>query len=164
LVFFGALGEGPTTVRLGAWFANPQENTKWQQGDPSSLWLLFNELLGRTNRRSSYVYLSDGGHFENLSVYELARRQCRYIVACDGGEDSGYELYDLGSLIRKCASGVACRPSGAAAERRGGGETRRRCGAAAVWRGGGVARRRCGAAAVWRGGGVARRRCGVAAV
>lgn len=90
-------------VRLGAWFGNPGQ-ASWKQAEPNSLWLLFKELLGRTNRRSKYVYLSDGGHFENLGVYELVRRQCRYIVACDGGEDSGYEFYDLGSLIRKCRS------------------------------------------------------------
>jgi hypothetical protein len=89
-------------ARLGGWFGNPARHT-WARGEPG-LFLLFKELFGRTNLRSKYVYLSDGGHFENLGVYELVRRQCRYIIACDGGQDAGYQFYDLGSLIRKCRS------------------------------------------------------------
>ena len=27
--------------------------------------------------------LSDGGHFENLGLYELVRRRCRFIIVCD---------------------------------------------------------------------------------
>src|SRR5438034_336682 len=60
-------------------------------------------------------------------------------------------------------SRLTCRRWDAAAEGRGGGETRRQSGAAAVRRGGGEARRRRDAAAVRRGGGEARRRCDAAA-
>jgi GNAT superfamily N-acetyltransferase len=91
-------------VRLGAWLGNPHEDS-WQRGEPHlSLFLLAKELFGRTNRRSSYVYLSDGGHFENLGVYELVRRHCRFIVAVDAGQDGQYAFDDLGSLLRKCRS------------------------------------------------------------
>jgi hypothetical protein len=89
-------------VRLGAWFGNPKQR-KWQnQGPLMSGFQLLNELFGRTNRRSEYVYLSDGGHFENLGVYELVRRRCRYIVAVDADQDGRYAFDDLGGLIRKC--------------------------------------------------------------
>ena len=89
-------------VRLGAWTGNPHEKM-WKHGEPQmSLFLLFKELFGRTDRRSNYVYLSDGGHFENLGVYELVRRQCRFIVAVDADEDREYAFDDLGGLIRKC--------------------------------------------------------------
>jgi hypothetical protein len=89
-------------VRLGAWFGNPARS-RWRNTEPRfALGLLLNELFGRTNRRSSYVYLSDGGHFENLGVYELVRRRCRLIVACDAGADPEYAFDDLGSLVRKC--------------------------------------------------------------
>ena len=54
------------------------------------------------NNTSKYVYLSDGGHFENLGIYELVRRPCRYIIACDGGQDAGFSFEDLGNAIRKC--------------------------------------------------------------
>ena len=30
-----------------------------------------------TTDERKWVYLSDGGHFENLGVYELVRRRCR---------------------------------------------------------------------------------------
>lgn len=46
-----------------------------------------------------YIYLSDGGHFENLGVYELIR--CRYILACDAEEDPNLVLEGLGNLVRK---------------------------------------------------------------
>jgi hypothetical protein len=48
------------------------------------------------------VYISDGGHFENLGIYELARRRCRLIVACDSEEDHDFTFGGLGNAIRKC--------------------------------------------------------------
>ncbi len=95
-------------VRLGGWFGNPNDEPKvvtaaWENAEPRfSLVHLFNELFGRTNRRSRYVYLSDGGHFENLGAYELVRRHVQLVVICDAGADAGFELEDLGNLIRKC--------------------------------------------------------------
>ena len=40
--------------------------------------------------------LSDGGHFENLGLYELVRRRCRYIIACDADAGSGADLRQPG--------------------------------------------------------------------
>jgi hypothetical protein len=91
-------------VRLGAWVGNPARRY-WTREEPHmSVFLLFKELFGRTNRTSDYVYLSDGGHFENLGVYELVRRHCRFIVAIDGDQDGDYTFGDLGGLVRKCSS------------------------------------------------------------
>jgi hypothetical protein len=59
-------------------------------------------MTGGTNDKSWYVNLSDGGHFENLGIHELVRRRCRYIVACDAGQDGAFDLADLGNAIRKC--------------------------------------------------------------
>ena len=47
---------------------------------------LFDEFFGRTNAYSKYVYLSDGGHFDNLGIYELIRRRCRFVIASDAGD------------------------------------------------------------------------------
>ena len=44
-------------------------------------------MFGLTDERGRYIYLSDGGHFENLGIFELVRRRCRFIVACDAEED-----------------------------------------------------------------------------
>jgi len=98
-------------VRLGAWLANPAINkpffgrkpeTLWQQsGPPVALWPLVSELLGRTDERGRFVYLSDGGHFENLAVYEMLRRRCCRIIVSDAGCDPGCTFEDLGNLVRK---------------------------------------------------------------
>jgi hypothetical protein len=95
-------------ARLGWWLGNPARE-KWREPGPRSGFYLFKELFGRTNSRSQYVYLSDGGHFENLGVYELVRRRCRFIVACDAGEDGELAFWDLGSLVRKCREDLGVR-------------------------------------------------------
>lgn len=92
-------------VRLGWWLSNPRHNVAWKvRGPKLGLKYLFGELFGFTSDRSPYVYVSDGGHFENLGVYELVRRRCRYIVACDGSEDRKYTFEGLGNAIEKCRS------------------------------------------------------------
>ena len=55
------------------------------------LWLIW-ELLGKTTGRSKYINLSDGGHFDNLGLYELVRRRCRYIIVGDGEQDGDLEF------------------------------------------------------------------------
>jgi Patatin-like phospholipase len=62
---------------------------------------LLSELFGLTNEDSPYVYLSDGGHFEDLGLYEMVRRRCRWIIVCDGAEDRGRAYKDLGNAVRK---------------------------------------------------------------
>jgi hypothetical protein len=90
-------------VRLGWWLQNPRYGDQWRKPGPKlALFLLLQELAGRTSDESRYVYLSDGGHFENLGIYELVRRRCRYVLACDAGCDPKYSFEDLGNVVRKC--------------------------------------------------------------
>jgi hypothetical protein len=51
----------------------------------------FTESYNR-DMRGSEIYLSDGGHQENLGVYPLIRRQCQNIVIVDGEYDPNYEF------------------------------------------------------------------------
>ena len=89
-------------VRLGWWLGNPR-GTKWERSSPRlGLHYFLKELTGATTDTSSYVNLSDGGHFENIGLYELVRRRCKYIVACDASQDRGPAFADLGNAIRKC--------------------------------------------------------------
>ncbi|OZA40970.1 MAG: hypothetical protein B7X81_14605, partial [Hydrogenophilales bacterium 17-61-76] len=90
-------------VRLGHWSPNPANENHWTQHDPpfGGIYLL-SELFGRTQHTSPFVYLSDGGHFENLGIYELVRRRCACIIAIDAGEDGNSHFDDLGNAIRKC--------------------------------------------------------------
>jgi hypothetical protein len=75
-------------VRLGWWLRNPRWKEIWtDKYSRLSLRELLSELLGMTTDDRSWVYLSDGGHFENLGIYELVRRRCRFIVASDAGGD-----------------------------------------------------------------------------
>ena len=94
-------------VRLGFWAGNPRNNDTWFLPGPTvGLNQLISELLGLTNDNAQYVYLSDGGHFENLGVYELVKRRCKFIIACDAGADLNYAFDDLGNAIRKCREDI----------------------------------------------------------
>jgi hypothetical protein len=89
-------------VRLGWWMGNPA-GKKWKRGSPAiGFYWLLRELLGSTNDDSDYIYLSDGGHFENLAIYELIRRRCKLIVACDASCDPAREFGDLHNAIERC--------------------------------------------------------------
>ena len=91
-------------ARLGAWLGNPGEagNRTWKQAGPrSAVRSLVREAFGLTNNTSSYVYLSDGGHFENLALYEMVLRRCRHIVLLDGGADPEFHYEDLANALRK---------------------------------------------------------------
>jgi hypothetical protein len=91
-------------VRLGWWLGNPGAAGATTFNRPGPL-LAFRpiiaEALGLTNDRNKYVYLTDGGHFENLGVYEMIVRRCRHIVVSDGSEDSKYTFEGLGNAISK---------------------------------------------------------------
>ena len=91
-------------VRLGAWLGNPGQagDHTFCLGYPeSSVRPIVDEALGLTNDKSPYVYLSDGGHFENLGLYEMVLRRCHFIVVSDAGEDLECSFADLGEAVRK---------------------------------------------------------------
>jgi len=91
-------------VRLGAWLPNPGVTQRWTPAKPSNaLFPMFNEMLGRANDKRADIYLSDGGHFDNLGVYEMLRRRCHIIVAIDAGCDPDYQYTDLGAALRLAA-------------------------------------------------------------
>jgi hypothetical protein len=90
-------------VRLGWWLGNPRrEAPSARPGPKNALVALLSELFAQSNGRSRYVNVSDGGHFENLGLYELVRRRCRYIVVSDSEADPGLGFEGLGGAIRKC--------------------------------------------------------------
>jgi hypothetical protein len=45
------------------------------------------EMLSLLDETSPRVYLTDGGHIENLGIYELLNRRCRIIIAVDAEAD-----------------------------------------------------------------------------
>ena len=91
-------------VRLGAWLGNPGPagaKTFTNAAPHNSALHVLKEAFGLTDDDSPYVYLSDGGHFENLGLYEMVLRRCHRIVVSDAGCDPGGALEDLGNAIRK---------------------------------------------------------------
>lgn len=91
-------------ARLGWWLGNPGAAGKetWMRWAPrSSVGPVLQEALGLTDSRQPYVYLSDGGHFENLGLYEMVLRRCKYVVVCDASADPNGQYEDLGNAIRK---------------------------------------------------------------
>jgi hypothetical protein len=91
-------------VRLGAWLGNTNRFGKKSYSRPGprqALLPFLAEMFGLTNSQRSYVNLSDGGHFDNLGLYEAVLRRCRYIMVSDAGQDESFSFEDLGNAIRK---------------------------------------------------------------
>lgn len=91
-------------IRLGWWLGNPGKAGQETFGKSSpelAIGPIIQEALGFTNDRNPYVYLSDGGHFENLGLYEMVLRRARFIVMVDAGQDDAHGFQDLGNAIRK---------------------------------------------------------------
>lgn len=108
-----SMGQGTTSAmaflltvfdaRLGWWLGNPLKDKAWSRVGPDvGLFRLLAELFAGTDDKSNYVYLSDGGHFDNMGLYELVRRRCRFIIASDGGADLERTFGGLANAIRKC--------------------------------------------------------------
>ena len=91
-------------ARLGWWLGNPGPKGRdtFNLSSPRfAPWLILKELFGYTNDRTKYVQLSDGGHFDNLGLYEVVLRRCKHIVVIDASADGECRFDDLGNAIRK---------------------------------------------------------------
>ncbi len=75
-------------VRLGMWMPNPRfvpvGNLPENPGYPRRrLSYLVKEMFGVYDAEDLYLYITDGGHWENLGLVELLRRRCTEIVCVD---------------------------------------------------------------------------------
>jgi hypothetical protein len=88
-------------IRLGYWLRNPsfvrETGISWYQRlfDGRSF-LLFKEAFSFITEKSPTVYLTDGGHIENLGIYSLMKRRCKLIIAIDAEADP---TMSFGSLL-----------------------------------------------------------------
>ena len=88
--------------RLGWWIGNPRLDS-WKNPDPPfGLLYLMRDLIGKSDISMDYVCLSDGGHFDNMGLYELVRRRCNHIVLGDGEQDENAACEGLANAIRRC--------------------------------------------------------------
>jgi Patatin-like phospholipase len=99
-------------VRLGYWALRPSIRAKaiLKYMPPVGWYYFARELTGLMSEKTNYLNLSDGGHIENLGIYELLRRRCKFIIAVDGEADpqlsfagllklTQYAFVDLGVRI-----------------------------------------------------------------
>jgi hypothetical protein len=61
------------------------------------------------NENRAFLQLSDGGHFENMGVYELVRRRMRLIIVCDGGADAEFSFSDFQTTVRRIEDDFGAR-------------------------------------------------------
>ncbi|HEU5155560.1 MAG TPA: hypothetical protein VFU43_01065 [Streptosporangiaceae bacterium] len=98
-------------LRLGLWLPNPLVRqprerprgalrtsfaARWRRPGPLATW---GEALGNLSIRHRYLFISDGGHWDNSGIVELLRRRCRTVFAVDAAIDE----YRLGNLLRMIA-------------------------------------------------------------
>ncbi|WP_211704222.1 hypothetical protein [Paraburkholderia aspalathi] len=88
-------------IGLGAWVINPATRPKYRTGWPHNL-LNFLAALGAHGNKAKWIRLSDGGHFENLGIYELVARECMDIIVVDAGHDPDYVFKDLAIAAQRC--------------------------------------------------------------
>ncbi len=98
-------------IRLGVWVPSPRRVKELEEDDGGGWrrmlyarprpWYLLCELLGLNRVRGRYLYVTDGGHYENLGLVELLRRGCTEVYCLDAsgvGEGKG-EFEALGDAI-----------------------------------------------------------------
>ena len=76
-------------VRLGTWLLNPNESYTERGSRRPVVWFWLKELFGTASAKDRFIYLTDGGHFDNSAIYELLKRRCKYILAVDASSDIG---------------------------------------------------------------------------
>ena len=112
----GLSGVGPTcdrfvsfimtffNLRLGFWATNPDKGAP--KRTPNLITPGLCSLLSCVGHRekSRFIELSDGGHFENLGIYELIRRRVDSIIVSDGSADEQFTFGDLANAIERVRS------------------------------------------------------------
>ena len=90
------------SLRLGYWADNPRFAPN--KTPPNYIYPGIKgglSLTGGLSEHDRMLELSDGGHFENLAIYELLRRRLDLIVVCDAGCDGGFTFSDLANVVER---------------------------------------------------------------
>jgi hypothetical protein len=56
-------------------------------------------MTGNNHLNDPYLYVSDGGHYENLGLVEQLRRGCEWVFCIDAAGDSVTTFHTLGEAI-----------------------------------------------------------------
>jgi hypothetical protein len=87
-------------VRLGIWLAAPV-GTRFKLPNYFIPGLAYGILRTGYRSDSAFFELTDGGHFDNLGIYELVRRRVDIIVALDSEEDPSTSMSALASVCQR---------------------------------------------------------------
>jgi hypothetical protein len=95
---------GPTiailNIRLGYWLRNPKR-VGYQGGfNRLANYYFLAEMFGLLNEHRKSIYLTDGGHIENLGLYQLLKRRCRVIIVVDAEADQQMGFGSFNTLER----------------------------------------------------------------
>ena len=89
-------------VRLGAWLPNPGWVASVGEGAwrhlPGWQWFV-REVFRRFDPQAPYLYVTDGGHWENLGLVELLRRGCANIIVVSAAGDGLYSNSTFASAV-----------------------------------------------------------------
>ena len=85
-----------STVTRGA-AVDQSANSSWE--DILRLYL-FAEAFGRLRSDSSRIYITDGGHIDNIGLYQLLKRQCKFIIVIDAEADPGMNFAAFSDVQR----------------------------------------------------------------
>lgn len=99
-------------LRLGLWLPNPSpaHAARWKSWQERPGWLrvialrprphyLVKEMLGFNHARDKFLYVTDGGHYDNLGLVELFRRRCTKIYCFDASGGAAGDFSTLGEAI-----------------------------------------------------------------
>ena len=102
-------------LRLGYWalHPNPQKMLKHSPNHFRPGAYALGNVMGNTNggyrENRDFVQLSDGGHFENMALYELIRRRVKLAIVCDGGADLNFSFSDMQTTVRRIEDDFGAR-------------------------------------------------------
>jgi hypothetical protein len=71
----------------------------WYRVMQPTLGLLWAEAVGQLSYRSTWMYVTDGGHYDNLGLVEALRRGAKHIVVLDASGDKANSWFTLGGAI-----------------------------------------------------------------
>jgi hypothetical protein len=76
----------------------------WYRLMQPTLGLLWSEAVGHQSYRDTWMYVTDGGHYDNLGLVEALHRGARNIVVLDASGDQADSWFTLGGAIARARS------------------------------------------------------------
>lgn len=102
-------------IRLGVWLPNPASMSMQKEYEGKDRWDPWAgidgyvaELLGLHRLASRRIYVTDGGHFDNLGLVELLRKRCREVWVVDAEPDPRGECLQLARSIGYAQIELGC--------------------------------------------------------